>query len=108
VHGGDGEFGDGTFNVMLPERDLFPTAENIRFGPGHGSSFVQVVTWGAGRCPKASMILAYSLSENPASPHRADQTRLYSRKRWVRGRFCESQIKRSPHLEVKRIRGRSR
>ena len=108
VHGGDGELGDGTFNLMLPERDLFPTAENIRFGPGHGSSFVQVVTWGAGRCPKAFTILAYSLSDNPRSPHRADQTRLYSRKRWVRGRFCESQIKRSPKLKVKLIRGRSR
>ena len=45
-----GELGDGTFNVMLPERALFPTADNTLFGPGHGSSYVQVVTWNDSRC----------------------------------------------------------
>ncbi|HYH59940.1 MAG TPA: penicillin acylase family protein [Thermoleophilaceae bacterium] len=106
VHGGDGELGDGTFNLMLPEVALFPDADNTPFGPGHGSSYVQVVTWSDGRCPNARSILTYSLSENPRSKHRADQTRLYSRKGWVRDRFCESQIRRSPALKVKRVRGR--
>jgi acyl-homoserine-lactone acylase len=106
IHGGDGELGDGTFNVMLPERAIFPTADNTLFGPGHGSSYVQVVTWNDGRCPSARTILTYSLSENPRSKHRADQTRLFSRKRWVRDRFCESQIRRSPALKVKVVRSR--
>jgi acyl-homoserine-lactone acylase len=104
IHGGDGELGDGTFNLMLPEVMNFPDAENTPFGPGHGSSYVQVVTWGDGRCPKARSILTYSLSENPRSKHRADQTRLFSRKRWVRDRFCEKHIKRSPALKVRRVR----
>jgi acyl-homoserine-lactone acylase len=109
IHGGDGELGDGTFNLMLPERVNFPDADNTPFGPGHGSSYVQVVTWNDSRCPNAATILTYSQSENPRSRHRADQTRLFSRKRWVRGRFCESQIRRSPALKVRRVRsGRKR
>ena len=106
IHGGDGELGDGTFNLMLPEVSVFPDADKTPFGPGHGSSYVQVVTWNDGPCPNARSILTYSLSENPRSKHRADQTRLFSRKGWVRDRFCESQIKRSPALKVTRVRGR--
>jgi acyl-homoserine-lactone acylase len=107
VHGGDGD-PDGNFNAMIPERVIFPTAENELFGPGHGSSYVQVVAWGRRRCPRADTILTYSLSENPNSPHRADQTRLYSEKRWVKGRFCEAEIKASPALKTQTVRGRRR
>ena len=103
IHGGDGEAGDGTFNVMLPERLIFPDADNTPFGPGHGSSYVQVVTWSDDPCPDAATILTYSLSENPNSPHRADQTRAFSEKRWVPGRFCQSQIDASPALTVESI-----
>ena len=102
IHGGQGD-PDGVFNAMWPETSIFPDADNKLFGPGHGSSYIQAVTWGRGPCPKASTILTYSLSENPQSPHRADQTRLFSRKRWVRDRFCESDIRRSPELQVTRI-----
>ena len=102
IHGGQGD-PDGVFNGMWPEIAFFPDADNTLFGPGHGSSYIQAVTWGRRSCPKASTILTYSLSENPESPHRADQTRLFSRKRWVRDRFCESEIRRSPQLQVTRI-----
>ena len=73
--------------------------------PDGGSSFVQVVTWDAGRCPNARTILTYSESENPASPHHFDQTGLFSRKRWVVDRFCRSQILASPDLHVRVITG---
>jgi acyl-homoserine-lactone acylase len=106
IHGGDGEAGDGTFNVMLPERMIFPNADNTLFGPGHGSSYVQAVTWSDDPCPDAATILTYSLSENPNSPHRADQTRLFSDKGWVPGRFCEAQIDASPDLTVEQVSSR--
>jgi len=33
-----------------------------------------------------------SQSTDPTSPHYADQTRLYSNKKWIRFPFCEDQI----------------
>ncbi|MBV9311833.1 MAG: penicillin acylase family protein [Solirubrobacterales bacterium] len=64
------------------------------FGPiYHGSSFVQVITWGKGRCPVGGSILTYSESENPASRHHTDQTALFSRKRWVKDRFCNRAVR---------------
>ena len=42
--------------------------------------------------PVADAILSYSQSTNPASPHYADQTRLYSRKEWNRLPFTDEEI----------------
>jgi acyl-homoserine-lactone acylase len=107
LHGGDGD-PDGTYNMMHPERAIFPNSDKTLFGPGLGSSYVQVVGFNARRCPRAATILTYSQSENPDSPHRADQTRLYSDKRWVKGRFCEAEINASPALKTQTVRGRRR
>jgi acyl-homoserine-lactone acylase len=71
-----------------------------------GSSYIQAVGWDGGRCPVARTLLSYSQSSNPASPHHADQTRLYSGERWVTSRFCEKDILSSPALEVVRVRER--
>jgi acyl-homoserine-lactone acylase len=73
--------------------------------PEFGSSFVQVVTWGRSPCPDAATILTYSESNNPLSPHYADQTRLFSGKRWVRDRFCRTDIRQSPRLQTTVLRG---
>ena len=70
-----------------------------------GSSFIQAVHLTGAKCPRASMILTYSQSENPRSKHLADQTRLYSKKRWALDRFCPGQQKKSPGLKVKRFAG---
>ena len=61
--------------------------------PTGGSSFVQVVTWGSGACPNARTILTYSESTNPRSPHLADQTMLFSGKRWVTDPFCLAAVR---------------
>ena len=45
-------------------------------------------------------ILTYSESSNPASPHYADETRLFSRKQWLPDRFCEAQITADPQLKI--------
>ena len=88
IHGGPGT--DGDFNAI-----------NVKWvdgkgvgEPEHGSSYVQVVTWGKSRCPNARTILTYSQSVDPNSPFSADQTRLYSQKRWVRDRFCRRDVLR--------------
>ncbi|GGR26888.1 penicillin acylase family protein [Streptomyces roseolus] len=70
----------------------------------HGTSHVQAVGWDGGRCPVARTLLTYSQSSNPASPHHADQTKLYAGERWVTSRFCERDILRSPALKVVRVR----
>ena len=91
IHGGPGA--DGNFNAL-----------NVTWAEGrgpqeveHGTSYVQVVGWRAGRrgrCPDARTILTYSQSTNPNSPFFADQTRLYSDKRWVPVRFCGHNVRR--------------
>ena len=37
-------------------------------------------------------MLTYSESDNPASPHYADQTELFSRKQWVTAYFSPAQV----------------
>ncbi|MFD4866510.1 penicillin acylase family protein [Streptomyces sp. NPDC058412] len=66
----------------------------------HGSSHIQAVGWDRGHCPVARTLLTYGQSSNPGSPHSADQTRLFSRERWVTARFCERDILTSPQLKV--------
>jgi acyl-homoserine-lactone acylase len=102
IHGGPGD-PNGVFNAI-----------NVHFVPGkgypdvpHGSSFVMAASL-KGRCPTVSEILTYSQSENPSSPHYDDQTRLFSRKRWVRDRFCEQQIAHDPNLRIIRLGGGAR
>jgi acyl-homoserine-lactone acylase len=102
IHGGPGD-PNGVFNAI-----------NAPFVPGkgypdvpHGSSFVMAASL-VGRCPKVATILTYSQSDNPASPHYADQTRLFSKKRWVRDRFCAGQIARDPNLVVTNLGGGAR
>ncbi|MBW5421833.1 acylase [Streptomyces sp. BG9H] len=72
----------------------------------HGSSHIQAVGWGEGRCPKARTLLTYSQSSEPGSPHFSDQTRLYAKERWVTSRFCEKDILGDPALKVVRVRER--
>ncbi len=73
--------------------------------PAGGSSFIQVVTWNNTSCPVGETILTYSESSNPASPHFADQTKLFSQKKWLTDRFCEAQIHADPHLTVTVVTG---
>jgi acyl-homoserine-lactone acylase len=73
----------GEFNAV----DMTPA------GVDSGSSYVQAVTWQRGdACPEASTILTYSESDNPDSPHYADQTELFSHKGWVTAYFCPAQV----------------
>ncbi|MFI0239881.1 penicillin acylase family protein [Streptomyces sp. NPDC016845] len=93
--------GKGCFNVLeaSPESGTgTPTAGAF------GSSFLMAVELTPDG-PRARTLLTYGQSANPASPHYADQTRLFSRKRWVTERFTAAEIAADPHLEVKTLRG---
>jgi acyl-homoserine-lactone acylase len=94
IHGAQGLL--GVLNVMTPVWD--PARGNTEVV--HGSSYIQVVGFGGRACPDASTVLTYSQSANPASPYFSDQTKLYSRGEWVKERFCEADILRSPALRV--------
>jgi acyl-homoserine-lactone acylase len=61
--------------------------------PGTSSTYVQVVTWASGnQCPQAATVVAYSESDNPASAHYDDQTKLFSRRQWATAYFCPAQV----------------
>jgi acyl-homoserine-lactone acylase len=91
---------EGCFNILTTRRD-----EQGVYRPYTGSSFVMAVELtDAG--PRGRAILRYSQSENPSSPHYADQTRLYSQERWLPLRFTERQIRNDPEYTRTRVTGR--
>lgn len=83
VHGGDGMA--GVLNLQMSN----PVAGGVV--PYHGSSYIQIVGFGD-QGPVVDAVLTYSQSPDPASPHFADQTRLYSAKRWHRLPFSPAAI----------------
>jgi acyl-homoserine-lactone acylase len=70
-----------------------------------GSSYMQVVGWNNGRCPVSRTMLSYSESANLASRHSGDQTKLFSRKRWIKEPFCARDVRRATR-SIKVLRGR--
>ncbi|MCC7534558.1 MAG: penicillin acylase family protein [Deltaproteobacteria bacterium] len=66
----------------------------------HGNSYVQTVTFDDTECPVAYSVLTYSQSADPASPHYADQTRLYTEERWHRLPFCEVDVQAAAISDV--------
>ncbi len=94
IHGAQGFL--GVLDVVTPQWD--PARGNAEVV--HGSSYIQVVGFSGRACPDSSTLLTYSQSANPKSPYFSDQTTLYSRGEWVKERFCEADILRSPALRV--------
>jgi acyl-homoserine-lactone acylase len=85
--------------------NIAATRQNGGYSPIRaGNSFIQVATWNDAGDPVVKGILTYSQSEDPASAHYADQTRLYSRSEWIDLPFTDKEIeanlKSSIHLSV--------
>jgi acyl-homoserine-lactone acylase len=80
---------EGCFNIIQSDRD-----DRGRYDPYTGTSFVMTAAFDRRGRPRGEALLSYSQSANPRSPHYADQTRRYSRKRWVPMRFTERSIRR--------------
>lgn len=100
IHGGEYE-PVGSFNTIygpwVPGKGITDVTD--------GSSFIIAAHMTGRKCPNVSTILTYSQSENSKSKHYADQTKLFSKKGWVKDRFCPAQQKKSPKLKVKRFGG---
>ncbi len=102
----------GEAHIPLPggpgSEDGVLNAQQSRWVPGvgyvpfHGSSYIQIVTFDAAG-PVAEGVLTYSQSTDPASPHFADQTWLYSRKGFNPLPFSPAEIRAqtigSEHVE---------
>ena len=102
--------------IPIPGGDYEPYGSfNAAYGPWvpgkgipeviDGSSFIIAADLNGTKCPRVNTILSYSQSENPKSKHYADQTRLFSKGKWVTDRFCPGQQKKSPGLKVKKFGG---
>jgi len=63
----------------------------------HGSSFIMTLSY-TDTGPEAEAILSYSQAGDPASPHFADQTKLYRDRQWRRILFSPEAI--AAHIEA--------
>lgn len=95
IHGGPGQFGQ--YNLITSGSGWIP-------GKGwqqvvHASSFVAWVQY-TDQGPVGRSIMASSQSDNPTSPHHADQTLLFSRKASKPILFEERDIRADPNLRV--------
>jgi acyl-homoserine-lactone acylase len=92
IPGGDGSA--GMWSVITAQ--LRP---GVGYSPIlHGNSYMQVIGWDDNGRVDARAILSYSQSEDPASPHFADQTRLYAQSQWIKLPFYEEDIVADPNL----------
>lgn len=92
IPGGDG--GAGMWSVITSQY-----RPGVGYSPiAHGNSYIQAVGWQQDGSVQANAILTYSQSEDPRSPHFADQTRLYSDSQWISLPFYEQDIAADPNL----------
>jgi len=98
VHGGSGV--SGVYNAITSS----PLVPNVGNTPIlGGSSYIQSVTFSPSG-PEARAVVTYSQSSDPANPHYADQTKLFSNYGWVTLPFAEGEIRRDPNLTVLKLR----
>ncbi|MGK4008765.1 penicillin acylase family protein [Sorangium sp. So ce1036] len=66
----------------------------------YGTSFLLALEFTSDG-PRAEALLSYAQSHDPASPHFADQTAMFSRKEWRPALFAQEDIEADPDLVVK-------
>ncbi len=98
IHGGSGT--SGVYNAITPSSLVAGTGYTPILG---GSSYVQSVTF-TNKGPEARAVVTYSQSSDPANPHFADMTALFSNYGWVNLPFAEGDIRRDPQLTVIKLR----
>jgi acyl-homoserine-lactone acylase len=87
---GGGEGYAGNANAVASR---MPAANEDRLLPiSYGSSHIQAVSFLGGGRVRADTILTYAQSTDPTSRWSADQTRLFSRERWVPFPFTRAQV----------------
>jgi acyl-homoserine-lactone acylase len=94
IHGGSGT--SGVWNAIAPGSLVPNTGYTPIFA---GSSYIQAVTF-RDSGPDARAIVTYSQSSDPANPHYADMTRLFSSYGWVQMPYAEREMRQDPNFEV--------
>ncbi|WP_437528745.1 acylase [Sorangium sp. So ce726] len=116
IHGGNGRegvanvvaFSAGNNSTLLPRLqpgEVIDAATGLTTSGyliNTGTSFLMAVEHTSAG-PRAEALLTYSQSNDPASPHFADQTELFSRKEWRPVRFTQADIEADPELVVKAV-----
>jgi acyl-homoserine-lactone acylase len=100
LHGGEPY--EGVLNMMSARAQPAIGPRGVQID--YGTSYVQAVGFDE-RGPRAQALLVYGQSTDPASPHVADQLRLYSRKVWPVLPFHPEEVARErvgPVLELRR------
>lgn len=97
IHGGSG--GSGVYNAISPAGLVAGAGYTPILG---GSSYIQSVSFSGG-LPVARAVLTYSQSSDPANPHYADMTQLFSGYGWVSLPFTDDQIRADPQRTVVRL-----
>ena len=100
IHGGPGTL--GIFNAINSTWNRDEGYSNVP----HGTSFIAAMGFSRKGCPaRALSFVTYGQSDNPNSPHAADYTKAFSRKRWNRVPFCAGEVRRKT-IEVELVTGR--
>lgn len=71
----------------------------------HGNTYIHTVTFDDSDCPVAFGVTAPSTSTDPANPHYADQTHLYSQKQWLDLALCEADVEAAQVGDVIQLEG---
>ncbi|MDO9074837.1 MAG: penicillin acylase family protein [Rubrivivax sp.] len=98
IHGGSGN--SGVYNAITPSSLVAGVGNTPVLG---GTSYVQSVTF-TNKGPEARAVVTYSQSSDPANPHFADMTALFSNYGWVTLPFAEGDIRSDPNLTVIKLR----
>ena len=91
-----GEGWSGAFSMIIaPLRE----ESGVGYTPVvHGNSIMEIVSWDDNGTVNPRGLLTYSQSQEPDSPHYADQTELYSKGEWIDFPFHEEDIADNPDL----------
>ncbi|MFT6408174.1 MAG: acyl-homoserine-lactone acylase [Arenicella sp.] len=96
-----GEGWSGAFSMIIAPLAKEP---GVGYTPVvHGNSIIEVVAWDDQGKVNPRGILTYSQSQEPDSPHYADQTELYSKGEWIDFPFHEEDIANNPDLRSLRL-----
>ena len=93
-----GEGWAGAFSMIVTQ---LSKEKGVGYSPIiHGNSIIEFVTWDDDGKVLPSGLLTYSQSQEPDSPHYADQTELYARGEWINFPFHEDEIASDPNLKI--------
>lgn len=93
---------EGYFTILCTDEPLTDAGQSVD-QDAHGNSYLQIVSF-AQPDVQAQTFLAFSQSDDPASPHFGDYTQAYAQQQWHRVPFSEAAIVANPDYRVRSLR----